>query len=182
MRYCRNLKLLSLQSCAYRAISTSLSRLIPMLAERRRQNFPKQPSKKLRRLLVEKRNYRTAHLHQGVTRMNHYRHHTPRLLQILKPGNLFPSPKGLLPSNLRNPCLSRRTLTHRDPKHLHRQIVIQPSPARARGQPLLGYHQVLRLFLTAPSRQRWINRSHRISLRVPRRNRHLHFLVPCRVT
>ena len=55
-----------------------------MPAETPRPNLLKRPSEKLQRLLVEKRKYRTVHLHQGVTRMSHYPHPTLRLLQILR--------------------------------------------------------------------------------------------------
>ena len=126
-----------------------------MSAETRRPSLLKHPSEKLRRLLVEKRKFKTVHLHQGVTRMSHYPRPTLRHLQILKPGNRFPFLKGLLPLSLRSPCPSRRRLIYHEPKHLlHRQMAIQPSLVRVRGQSLLGNCRVLRPFLTVPDQQR----------------------------
>lgn len=131
-----------------------LSRLIPILAERRRSNHLKQPSERLRRRPVEKRSYRAV-LRQGVTRMSHYPHRPPRLLRIPKPGNLVPFPKGLPPSSSQSPCLSRRMLAHHELKDLHRhKMAIQPSPARAlHGQHLLENRRIPHLFLTVHSRQ-----------------------------
>jgi hypothetical protein len=126
-----------------------------MLAERRRLSNLRRPSERLRRRPVEKRSYRAVLLHQGVTRMSHYPHRPLHLLRIPKPGNLVPFPKGLPPSSPQSPCLSRRTLTHHEPKHLNRhKMAIQPSPARAlHGQHLPENHRNHHLFLTAHSRQ-----------------------------
>ncbi len=141
---------LSTVACVDLFISTPLPSLIPVLAERRRPNHPRHPER-LQRRPVEKRSYRTVHLHQGVTRMSRYPHRPPHLLRIPKPGNLFPFPKGLPPSSPQGACLSLRTLTHHEPKHLHlHKMAIQPSP---HGQHLSENHRVLHLFLTVHSRQ-----------------------------
>jgi hypothetical protein len=131
-----------------------LSRLIPMLAERRRLNHLKQPSERLRRHPAEKRSNRAV-LRQGVTRMSHYPHRPPHILRIPKPGNLVPFPKGLPLSSSQSPCLSRRMLAHHELKDLHRhKMVIQPSPARTlHGQHLPKHRRILCLFLTVHSRQ-----------------------------
>ena len=139
----------------YDIISTSLSRLIPMLAERRRLSHPGQPSGRLQRRPVEKRRYRAVDLHQGATRMSHYHHRPLHLLRIPKPGNRFPFLKSFALSSPQSPCPLWRTLIHHEPKHLHRRkMAILPSPARAlRGQNLPENHIVLHLFLTAHSQQ-----------------------------
>lgn len=158
-----------------------------MIPERRRPKHLKRPSERPRRHPVEKRSYRAVHLLQGVTRMSRCPHRPPHPLQIPKPGNVFPFPKGLPPSSPQSLCLSWRMLTHHDPRHLHRhKMAIQPSPARAlHDQHLPENHSLLHLFLTVHSRQQQINlsrKSCRIFLRVPRqRNRRLLFLVPCPV-